>query len=747
MKYVNNSITIQTRTVTTKRAVLSGAVLLTAMLSVVLMMAVAPTDAYAQGVAMTGIALEETIVLELTNNADTDIVMLRIWPEPDFNLESFKTERGWTGVKNSVGVIIFTTTEPIRPSESVKFGVKTDRVVQSINWKALDRQENTLGLERLILTQMSTSGGGGGDDIVDPIDPTTNTVQPPDTQVKQIEPGITGESIFRIIPEKPNVGSPIRVTGEKFGPSEEFSVYINERQIGLFNTDEDGNFMVTVRIPDDQRADRTEFTIRDREDREKGLSIRITDIPDRTTPTDSVPLTINGIPNTVNRGDYLNIFGTGDPGSAITAIITTPTDEIINSRAAEIDSKGDWRIDEPVIIAHDSPFGLYTATITDGRESKQIRWTVESDKKILIQPTNIRFERGETISFNGTAVPNKPIDLRLEDPLGVEIGSKTIQVNNAGDVAVEFATITSIEEGTYTLIATQDGQTEFVYVGVGELPVAPVRFELDKLNYKAGDTAIITLSGKKSDIIELVIVDPSDNQKGNTTSIILQSDGRAVHSIKLDGYKTGVYTAVVNQGSTQSEKTFTVGLKTTLGEIDINTTKTIYSKGDPILILGSVDGPHALLTISMVNPAGETVKTIETFSDLNGKISDDSFRIPIDAEIGDWTIKAQGATSFHNIDIQVQGDITEGISISVKSSDLSTGNARIVDIHVTGAKDKVSMEIIAADGTVVTTLEGSITNNGKHKQPWPVPESIVPGTYKITVTDHRTSNEATFEIQ
>ncbi len=729
--YVNRFITTATMTITTKRILISAAVLLV-MFSFTLTIS-EPTDAYAEGATMTSIALEETIVLELTNDSDVGIVMLRIWPEPDFNFQSFKTERGWAGVKNSVGVIIFTTTEPIGPSESVKFGVKTDRPIQNINWKALDGQENIIGLEKLFLTQMPTSGDK---DTQDPIIPN-----------KQVEQGVTSESTFRIIPERPNVGSPIRVTGEEFGPSEKFSFHINDKQIGTFTTNEDGNFMTTMKIPDDQEADRTEFIVRDQEGEEKTLSIRITDVPDRTVPSHSIPLTINGIPNVVYQGDLLNIFGTGNPGSAITAIITTPTGEIINSRTAEIDSKGDWKIDEPVIVSADSQFGLYTATITDGRESKQITWTVESDKKILIQPTNIRFERGDTISFNGTAVPNKPIDLTLEDPLGTEIGSRIIQVNNAGDVTVEFPTIPSIDEGTYTLIAVQDGRTEFVYVGVGELPVTPIRFEFDKLNYKKGDTAIITLSGKKSDTIDLVIIDTSDRPKGNSTSIKLQSDGRATHGIKLDDYKTGVYTAVVSKGGTQSEKTFTVGLKTTFGEIDINTTKTEYTKGDPILILGSVDGPHALLTISMINPAGETVKSIETFSDLNGKISDDSFRIPVDAEIGEWTIKAQGASSFHNVSIQVQADITEGVVIDVRDSDLSTGQNRIIDIHVSGAKDKVRMEIIAADGEVVAILEGSITNNGDHAQPWSIPDNIVPGTYRITVTDHRTSNETTFEIQ
>ena len=82
---------------------------------------------------------------------------------------------------------------------------------------------------------------------------------------------MTSESTFRIIPEKPNVGSSIRVTGDNFGSSQNFDFYIDTKKIGSFVTDENGHFMTTMKIPDEQNADRVDFKVKSEEGDEKKL--------------------------------------------------------------------------------------------------------------------------------------------------------------------------------------------------------------------------------------------------------------------------------------------------------------------------------------------------------------------------------------------------------------------------------------------------------------------------------------------
>jgi hypothetical protein len=666
----------------------------------------------------------------VTNDSDKEVNSLRIWLGSDFNFKSFKTEKGWVGEKNAQGVIIFTSSDSIKPGESVKFGVKTDKVNSGINWKALDSKNVQIDIGKSVAKEIPK--------VVKNSEP-SQTIQIPGE-------GISSESIFRVIPEKPNVGSTIRVTGDNFGSSQEFEFYIDSEKLGTFETDEKGHFMTTMKISNEQKADRVDFKIISKEGQEKKLSLRIGEIENRIPESQNIPLTIKGIPDILHRGDFLEIFGTGEPGSAITADITTSDGTTINSRTAEIDSKGNWKLEEPVIIPLDTAFGKYSATITDGRENKLVYWTVESDKIILITPINLKFESGEIMKFNGTALPNKSIEIVLEDPLGNEIVSDIMQTDEVGFVEFEYQTTQNTSEGTYTLIATQDKEKEFTYAGLGQLPTIPVNLEFDKLSYKAGETAIITLSGKASEIISLLIIDPSDKPKGDAISITLQPDGRGEHSLELDGYASGVYTAVISKGSAQSTEVFTVGLQTGSGDIEINTTKLDYRPGDSVLILGDT-GSNVLLTVSLINPEGEEIKVKETFSDKNGKISEGSFRIPSDGIPGTWIINAKSGSNFDNEEINVTAVAQEGMTVSVEEGQEIPGYGKTVNIHVFGASQTVEIEIIAEDGEVIQELSFPASGDGEINQPWIIPKDTEPGTYTIKVSDAVDNAETTFEIE
>jgi uncharacterized protein YfaS (alpha-2-macroglobulin family) len=350
------------------------------------------------------------------------------------------------------------------------------------------------------------------------------------------------------------------------------------------------------------------------------------------------------------------------------------------------------------------------------------------------------------MKFNGTALPNQSIEITLEDPLGNEVVSDIIQTDKAGFVEFEYQTTQGTSEGTYTLIATQEKEKEFIYAGLGQLPTIPVNLEFDKLSYKIGETAIITLSGKASEIINLLIIDPSDKPKGDAVSITLQPDGRGTYSIELDGYASGVYTAVISKGSAQSTEVFTVGLQTGSGEIEINTTKLDYHPGDSVLILGET-GPNVLLTVSLINPEGEEIKVKETFSDKNGKISEGSFRIPSEGIPGTWIINAKSGSNFDNEEINVLTAVQEGMTVSVEQGQEIPGYGTTMNIIVFGAAQTVEIEIIAEDGEIIQELSFPASGEGQINQPWIIPKDTEPGTYTIKVSDATNNAETTFEIQ
>ncbi len=701
-------------------------------LSIALLLSIALVtipSSYAEEVTVKSFALEETTILEVSNESNEEVNTFRIWLGSDFSLKSFKTEEGWLGEKTPQGVIVFTSTEAIKPGESVKFGVKTDKAEPGINWKALDNDK-----------QMDT-----GKVLPGELPKVVENTPPEQVQTSENLGSMSDKSTFRIVPEKPNVGSSIRVTGDQFGTSQEFDFYIGSKKLGSFETDEDGHFMTTMKIPDNQEAERVDFIVKDKAGEEKKISLRIGEIESRIPESKNIKLTIKGLPEVVHRGGFLEIFGTGDPDSAISADVIAPNGELVNSVIAEIDAKGEWEL-EPILVPLDREFGKYKATITDGRETIEKFWTVESDKKIILTPYNLKFEAGELMKFNGTALPNVPIEIVLEDPLGKEVVSDIIQVDDSGFVEFEYQTEQSTAEGTYTLIATQASDKEFIYAGLGQLPTIPVNLEFDKLSYDAGEEAIITLSGKGSEIISLLIVDPSDKPKGDAVSITLQPDGRGTYILDLDGFSSGVYSAVISKGSTQSTEIFTVGLQVGSGEIDINTTKIEYLPGDSVLILGDT-GSNVLLTMVLIDPDGNEVKVRETFSDKNGKISEDSFRIPSDAKPGTWTLNAKSGSNFDNVEIMVLATLDEGMIVSVTEGQEIPGSGQTINISVDGAAQTVLIEIIAEDGEIIEELEFLASSQGEINQPWIVPVDTEPGMYTIRVSDAFNTAETTYEIQ
>ena len=669
-------------------------------------------------------AFEKSTIIEFTNDGKEEVYSFRIWLGGNYNFESFKTENGWLGEKNTVGVIIFTSTESLKQGESVKFGVKTNESKPGINWKALDKKGEQIEIGKSIAKDWADNA------LI-----SSNTGK-----------GILENSFFRIIPDKPNAGGFIRVTGDNFGSSQQFEFFIDTKKLGFIDTDEKGHFITTFQIPENQIDKRVDFFVKDKSGQEETISLRIGDQGTKIPSSEIVKLTIKGIPEVMYRGDFLEISGTAQPGSAITASVTNSDNEVINTRTAEVDAKGIWKLSEPIIVPLDTPFGRYSVEITDGREIILRTWIVESSKVIVIAPTNLKFIPGETLRYNGTALPNQLIELILEDPLGNEKISDIFEVNNTGIVEFEYRTTASLDlEGTWTLIATQGKHKEFIYVGLGVLPSIPVNLEFDKLNYKSTEDAIITLAGKPSEAVSLLIIDPSDKPKGEAILITLEPDGRASYTLDLNGYSSGIYSAIVSKGNTKSTETFTVGLQTGSGEISIATTKLNYEPGESILILGDTK-PNILLTLTLTDPDENEVKVKETFSDKNGKITESSFRIPSEAKPGIWKINAKSGSNFNILEIEVTTITIEGMVITVEDGEQIPGVGKTITIKVLGAKQTVNIEIIPEKGEVIE-LSFVASSDGRIIIPWIIPPEIEPGTYTFKATDSYNTAETTFELK
>ncbi|MFB5630576.1 MAG: biofilm-associated protein [Nitrosopumilaceae archaeon] len=670
--------------------------------------------AQSQSVTAKSISFEETTIIEFQNNDNTaDINTFRVWLGSDFNFKSFKTERGWTGEKTSQGVIIFTSSTPLDTGEIVKFGIKTDKPKPGINWRALANNDQEIAVGKTLVS--------------DSPPPVKSTVKTPSDGS-----GVLKDSTFRLIPEKPSVGSSIRVTGDNFGANTNLDFYIGTKKLQSFETDDNGHFIITSAIPEDLSEDRVDFKIKDSEGNEKAISLRLGAESDKMVSSEIVPLTMSPTPTIVYRGNTVTVTGTGTPGSTVTATIKNENDEVRTSLAVPVNSDGKWTLNRVVPI--DTPFGTYTAEISDGTNIIKRTWVVESSQQIQINPTQLKFDPGETITFNGTAKPNVDLEIVVEDPQGTEFYTEVMTVGASGEVNISVDTIPSDVEGTYVLFATQGDDTGIVLVGLGELPEVKLIAKTDKLNYSQGGTVMIEIQGPPSSTLSLLIADPSDKKKFADT-IVLGPEGRMDYELDLTGYTSGVYTAVLSRGNSQINEVFSVGLQTGSGEISVRTTKDTYHPGDSILVLGETS-KNVLLTLELRDPDGNIVKSKETFTNKDGVFSLETFRIPLDAQIGIWTVHAKSGANFDDAELTVQGDLDEGIVVFVDDIVASPGG-KIVTIKGYGAKvsQQVIITVFSENAEQITKLTIFSTQEGDFSTIWLADSKIPPGTYTIKVKD------------
>ena len=173
-----------------------------------------------------------------------------------------------------------------------------------------------------------------------------------------------------------------------------------------------------------------------------------------------------------------------------------------------------------------------------------------------------------------------------------------------------------------------------------------------------------------------------------------------------------------------------VGSGVIIADNPSETTKSEYIPGSDILVLGNVDtNTPILIDLSLLDPNGVVIKSKEMFSggiDTKGKISDDTFRVPTDAILGTWTLKAQsGATNVGTTEFQVIEAMDSGARILVNVLDSGTLEIRGENVPDLG---RISLAIYTIDDEELDTFD-SLVQAGVFVESWTwLDGSLKPGT-------------------
>jgi len=195
--------------------------------------------------------------LHFTNKGEniSDISSIILQISQGVNFKSFKSDKGWFGIKSSPNTLTFSSTNPTKSSQSVNFIVKTDQSNPVITWKALNNNNNELGSGEIGTSSNETPTNPNG---------TSENILPNKSH------GVLDGSSFKVIPSTPRTGTDVRVIGLSFAATANLDLYIGAIKINSFTTDNKGNFIITTKIPDDQPVGSVSFFVKDTATTERG---------------------------------------------------------------------------------------------------------------------------------------------------------------------------------------------------------------------------------------------------------------------------------------------------------------------------------------------------------------------------------------------------------------------------------------------------------------------------------------------
>ena len=606
------------------------------LLAVVSLLVVFPSSEItaAETISVNAKNLDNTIIIEFSNspNNTSEIKTIKVWLGGDKTFKSFKTESGWGGGTYSDGkLLVFTAVDNLKAGESVKFGLITNQKVTGINWKALDKNDNAIDTNKTPIQEISQ-------DL--PNIPTSES-----SQVSEM----SGDKI-KFIPEKIRIASSERVVGNGFNPNEVLQLFLNDTLLESVRTDQNGNFITKLNIPTTTKIGINDFQIKRQDGVYESTKLKINDALNRFYETEH-RFGITTIPETVKLEDTLNISGTAKAQSGV--ILSFKNGNVLDAKHVVIaDASGKWNYDET--IGSDTLVGVYSVVIENDQKSILKNITVTSNFVFQMTSSSNQYDIGDTITITGTAEANQEMTLSIKDPKSVTVLFDTIRADGSGKFEYKFPATSTFTSGTYAAIAkTLNNNSEAVIFGIGSAPTDKIIVLLDQLNFQTTTDLTLRVVGPLSSTLNVQIINASDKIKV-TETFTTNSAGNGQITLDLNGYKSGVYRAVISHANIEDIAKFSVGLQTGTGVITLSPTKSIYQPGEEIVVIGQTANNNAILFLSLVNPNGDKVSEIELFSDKNGQFTTNLLRIPLDASPGVWTIEANSRLDTANATIDVE---------------------------------------------------------------------------------------------
>ena len=618
-------------------------------------------------------------------------------------------------------MLVFTATNTLSPGESIEFGLVTDEKVNAMNWKVLDLNEQPIDQGKTSIQKISET--------------TSSFVEEESEQVEQAKE--TGGDLYgtkKFIPEQIRVGADIRLIGNGFVTEQTLKFYLDDIILKSVKTDEQGNFLTTISIPESVNTGTSEFIIKDESGDIQSTNVNIKDPNNRFLKTSS--FNVSEIPGNIAYGETLSIGGSAYPQSAV-LIMFENTDRVLEkARVITANSNGEWAFEE--IIDRTENLGEKYVIITNNHNKTTKSLMVKSGNLIEVSTSAVRYNSGEVISITGNAEASKDTTIWIRDENKKIVLYDIFKSSNNGALNYQSNVEDIFPDGTYSVTVKQGDMTDATLFGVNKYPKSSIIVLLDKTNFSLNSKATLGIIGPSSTKLSIKVLDSNDQIKINE-SVTTTSLGKIKHTLDLSDLSSGIYRAVVSASNIQDSVKFSIGLEPGSGDISLITTKKTFSPGESILIIGHT-GNDARLIVTLKDPSNNVSSEVETFSDGSGNFSTDEIGIPTTSEFGVWKLTAHSRLDSTTIDINVALPTQDTIKLDIDDTEFSINDIIMIKGSASSNSSHLEIDIINTNDEVVVSLQTPITGDDTFSLPWTIPADIPSGTYTITVTDGTNSD-------
>ena len=671
---------------------------------------------------------ENTIIIEFENESTSKIKTIRMWAGGDTTFTSFKTEPGWGGVKQSDDkLLIFTATKALNLDESVKFGLTTNEKVNGMNWIALDQNGKEIDTRKTSIQKISET--------------ISSYVEEESKVISEIkDEGSTLYGTKKFIPETIRADSDIRLIGNGFGYQKNLQLYLDNNILQTIQTDDGGNFVTTISIPETQNVGVGEFLIKDESGNFQSTNVNIEESKNRFLK--DTKFVIDDIPTKIGYDETLTISGNAHPQSTVILVFKDDEQVLEKIRVVQTDSNGQWIFEE--IVSRTENIGDKFVILKNNQNRVVQNIMIESGGIVEISTTAERYNLGDTISVIGTSGPNKNTTVWIKDENKRTILYDIVKSDANGDFNFEFVTDDEFAAGTYFIIVKQEDGSDAALIGINRDPAVGVVTLLDKTNFDLNSKAALTIIGPASSKLSITIIDSNDGIK-ISDSITTSSLGKGKYVIDLNDLSSGMYRAVASIQNKQDSIKFSVGVETGSSEISLSTIRENYSQGESILILGQT-GANSRLTIALFDPSDSQITKTDIFSDKTGNFSTYNIGIPSNGSNGEWRLVAYSPGSVTQVSkiIHVGTTLVDNLTLQIEGTEFSIGDTIIIKGLGVSETSRLHIKIIHETDGIIVNLETPLTSDGIFSTPWTIPDYVSVGKYTIEVSDNK--NADSFEI-